>query len=93
MRYSHSTFESLVNANLDYLICLHNDQVAQLNDHTSALNNRQIELASLDSNIARVAQLTIRMSNAIDRLETENADLKSIVESLTSRIEALEAAK
>lgn len=51
--YLSSSFEQQVGKNLDYLLCLHNEQVVSLNSHATMLNALDADLASLSASQSR----------------------------------------
>lgn len=82
--WTYSTFESLANANFKYLICLHNEQVDQINSHANILN-------SDGTDISKIAKLVAQLNDAISLLKAENYVLQESLKGLEARISDLEA--
>ena len=94
-------FEDAVNANIDYLLCLHNEQVTSLNNQAEAIDGLSEYITALDRKVSAEGILHAventssgdRVSLAILRdvasryaaLEKENADLRRRVEVLEAR--------
>lgn len=88
-------FEDAVNASIDYLLCLHNEQVVTLNSHATTLNAVEADLATLfaSQSSSKSAAEAILLREVITRytaLSEENARLSIRLGELEGRLSSLE---
>ncbi|WP_219907803.1 hypothetical protein [Cereibacter changlensis] len=93
--YSSSSFEQQVGKNLDYLLCLHNEQVVSLNSHARILNALDADMASLSASQSRSGNsaetMTLReVVMKYTAVSEENALLSARLSELEGRLNELE---
>lgn len=88
-RYMSVSFEDQVSKYIDYLLCLHNEQVASLNEHARLINQLSDEIFGLR---ATAGQGQVGATSAVMREVLANYSAMSAQnEQLRQRIEELEA--
>jgi hypothetical protein len=93
--YTFNSFEDHVNGYIDYLICLHNEQVGSLNDHARLINQLGGEIDSLgdrstsgnDASVTIMREVVIKYS----AMKAENEQLVRRISDLETRLVQLEA--
>ncbi len=89
------TWEDQVNANLDKLICLHNEQVQALNEHANLINATDNGMLGLGSQVFENKTIhsadTKRAHKLTMELIEQNAELSVRLSQLESRLTTLEA--
>lgn len=94
-------FEDAVNANLDYLLCLHNEQVTTLNGHAEAIDSLSNYITAFEGKVSAagvarsdggtvpgqdVSLAILRdVASRYEAIEKENADLRKRVEALEAK--------
>jgi hypothetical protein len=95
------SYERQVDSNLDYLLCLHNQQVTSLNNHANMLNLLADDLDVLRSSQVRMGQTSATNEPAANILirevitkyaaiSEENSQLSAQVAALEKRLAVLE---
>jgi hypothetical protein len=91
------SYERQVGSNLDYLLCLHNQQVTSLNNHADMINSIADELAFVRSSQTSstytepAANLLVReVVTKYAAVSEENSQLREKVVELEMRLDELE---
>ncbi|RGP35349.1 hypothetical protein [Pseudotabrizicola alkalilacus] len=95
-------FEDAVNASIDYLLCLHNEQVTSLNIHAEAIDRLSAYTSSLDRKVSAgsatrtdgspiagegVSLAILRdVASRYEMIMQENADLRQRIEVIEARL-------
>lgn len=83
----YGDFAAQVNGNLDWLLCLHNEQVDSLNRHADLIDDLGRDLQH-NAEMDRVVVMAVAEQSAMLR---ENAALRESLVALDARVAALEA--
>ncbi|MCB2127848.1 MAG: hypothetical protein KDE03_01910 [Rhodobacteraceae bacterium] len=83
-------FGSKLNAELDYLVCLHNEQNDALNSQADIVNNHASVINDLSNRQDRISEAMRDLAGLIDEARRDYAALEDRVTDLEYRIQALE---
>lgn len=89
--YSYGSVEAQINAYIDHLICLHNEQVQTLNQHAEGINGLGDEIDGIRRNLAQAVIPSLKeQRQAVSELEAENLRLRRQVDEQEVRLRRLE---
>lgn len=78
-------FSSQVNAEFDYLICLHNEQVKSINEQADIINGHARSINAQSDLISNQSYYISELERKLDRLESEVEDLKDRIADIETR--------
>lgn len=95
LRYRYRSFDEQVGAYLDYLLCLHNEQVTSLNEHAVMLNQLGDDLDGLQRKPSRgqdVATVAVMREVVVNytAMKQENEQLRQRLKALEARLDLIE---
>lgn len=83
-------FASEVSSALDYLVCLHNEQVDKLNEHAGYINNNSSNIDDVDRIAREARDKAESMQFELDSLRSKVIDLESQLYDIENRLSYLE---
>ena len=85
-----SDFSDTIANEFEYLICLHNEQVNSLNQHSNLLGTHTEAIIEIQDRQHRIAQALTEISNLVDIAIKENSAFERRLDDLERRLHSLE---